>query len=89
MLSARPSISGLPSFAFVCPSNWGFGTRTEMIAVIPSRTSSPEGGVRSLTSPSRRANWFTARVSALLKPERCVPPASVRMLFTNEKRVSL
>ena len=37
----KPSTGGLPSFVFVWPSNCGSWSFTEMIAVRPSRTSSP------------------------------------------------
>ncbi len=37
-----PSTGGLPSFVFVWPSNWGSPSLTEITAVSPSRTSSPE-----------------------------------------------
>ena len=37
----RVLISGLPSLPFVCPSNCGSRIRTEMMATIPSRMSSP------------------------------------------------
>ena len=37
----RPSMPGLPSFVFVCPSNCGFWSLTETTAASPSRTSSP------------------------------------------------
>ena len=36
--------SVLPSFVFVCPSNCGSASFTEMIAIRPSRTSSPVSG---------------------------------------------
>ncbi len=39
--STRPRIGGLPSFVFVCPSNCGSCSLTEITAVSPSRTSSP------------------------------------------------
>ncbi len=39
--ATRPSNSELPSFVFVWPSNCGSGTHTLIIAVTPSRTSSP------------------------------------------------
>ena len=38
-----PSTSLLPSLVFVCPSNCGSGTRSEITAVSPSRKSSPAG----------------------------------------------
>ena len=40
--STAPRASTLPNFAFVCPSNWISGSLTEITAVIPSLTSSPE-----------------------------------------------
>ena len=39
--STNASIRGFPSFVFVCPSNCGFRSFTEMTAARPSRTSSP------------------------------------------------
>ncbi|MMZ61100.1 hypothetical protein D1872_232310 [compost metagenome] len=39
--STIPRTSLLPSLVFVCPSNCGSGILTEIIAVKPSRTSSP------------------------------------------------
>jgi hypothetical protein len=39
--ATKPSMPGLPSFVFVWPSNCGSESFTEMIAVRPSRTSSP------------------------------------------------
>ena len=77
-----PFTSELPSLPLVCPSNWGLGTLTEMTAVRPSRASSPcRGSCRSLVSPEAVPKAFTVRVSALLKPTRCVPPSWVLMLF--------
>ncbi len=74
----------------VCPSNCGSRTLTESTAVSPSRTSSPD----SVKSAFFRKLPFWAyelmtRVSADLKPVRCVPPSWVLMLFTNENVVSL
>ena len=40
--AVKERISELPSLVFVCPSNWGFWSLTEMMAASPSRTSSPE-----------------------------------------------
>ena len=52
----KPSTGGLPSLVFVWPSNCGSWIFTEMIAVSPSRTSSPERlGSFSLSSPFWRA----------------------------------
>ena len=41
-LSVIPFTSEFPNFAFVCPSNCGSGTLTEITAVKPSSTSSEE-----------------------------------------------
>ena len=40
--STKPAMPGLPSLVFVWPSNWGSRSLTEITAVRPSRTSSPE-----------------------------------------------
>ena len=40
-VSTAPRASGVPSFAFVCPSNCASWRRTETTEVNPSRTSSP------------------------------------------------
>ena len=51
-----PSTGGLPSLVFVCPSNCGSWSFTEMTAVSPSRTSSPERFWSfSFSSPFSRA----------------------------------
>ena len=42
--STRGRMSALPSFVLVWPSNWGSSSFTEMMAVKPSRMSSPERG---------------------------------------------
>src|SRR5438093_5604872 len=56
----------------------------------PSRTSSPESVNSSFFSaPSCFAHSLIVRVSADLKPVRCVPPSCVLMLFTNVKVFSL
>ena len=56
-----------------------------MIAVRPSRTSSPERlSSFSRSSPDERAYALSVRVSAERKPERCVPPSCVLMLLANE-----
>ena len=52
----RLSIGGLPSFDFVCPSNCGFRSFTEITAARPSRTSSPSSfSSDSFRSPLSRA----------------------------------
>ena len=80
----------LPSFVFVCPSNWGSLIFMFKTAVMPSLMSSPE---RALSESFRRPNLlpysFTVFVRPLLKPARCVPPSVVFILFTNENIVSL
>ena len=48
--STRPLTSVLPSLALVWPSNCGSGIFTEMIAVRPSRTSSPVSALMSFFS---------------------------------------
>ncbi len=77
---------GLPSLVFVWPSNCGSASLTEMTAVRPSRTSSPERlSSFSLRWPLSRAKRFSVRVSAERKPERCEPPSCVLMLFAKAK----
>ena len=75
-------ISVLPSFVFVWPSNCGSCSFTEMMAAQPSRVSSPERLESfSLRMPFARAYSLMVRVTACLKPSRCVPPSCVLMLF--------
>ena len=77
------STSRLPSFVFVCPSNWGWATRVEITTVIPSRTSSPEGAsLASLIIFSLTPYVLRTRVNALRKPVSCVPPSWVWILLT-------
>ena len=85
-LRTRPSTQGLPSFVFVCPSNCGSRSFTEITAARPSRTSSPSSfsDSFSLSRPADRAYRFNVPVSAERKPERCEPPSCVLMLFANE-----
>ena len=72
----------LPSFVFVWPSNCGFWSFTEMMAVRPSRMSSPENGSSfSFRRPLSRAYLFTTLVRALRKPSSCIPPSVVPMLL--------
>ncbi|CAM5736033.1 hypothetical protein SALBM311S_05753 [Streptomyces alboniger] len=75
----------LPSLVLVWPSNCGSLSFTEMIAVRPSRMSSP---VR-LSSFSRssffsRAYLLIRLVSAERKPSSCVPPSCVWMMLAKE-----
>ena len=84
--STKPCMPGLPSLVFVWPSNCGSASLAEMIAVRPSRTSSPDSaGSFSLSSPLSRAYLLSVRVSAPRKPDRCEPPSCVLMLFAKEK----
>ena len=76
---------GLPSLVLVWPSNWGSRSLTEMTAVSPSRTSSPERlSSFSLSRPWSRAYLLSVRVSAERKPLMCDPPSRVLMLLANE-----
>ena len=69
---------GLESLVLVCDSNFGSLCLIEMTAARPSRTSSPViCGSLSLRRLLALANWLMARVSALRKPERCVPPSGL------------
>jgi hypothetical protein len=77
-----PSTSELESFVFVCPSNLGSETLTETTATRPSRTSSPViGGSFSLRRLLLLAKLLITRVSAVLKPERWVPPSRLKIEF--------
>ena len=82
--------SVLPSLVLVCPSNWGSASLMEMIAVRPSRTSSP---VRlssfSLSSFWSRAYLLMTDVSAVRNPSSWVPPSAVLITFANECTDSL
>ena len=73
-------IGTLPSLAFVWPSNCGSRSFTEMIAVMPSRMSSPRRfSSFSLSIPLARAYLLTTVVSAVRKPSTCIPPSVVEM----------
>ena len=83
--STKPAIPGLPSLVFVWPSNWGSRSLTEITAVSPSRTSSPERlSSFSFSRPFSRAYLLSVRVSAERKPDMCEPPSRVLMLLANE-----
>ena len=61
----------------------------QITATSPSRTSSPHRF--SFTSLKRPVDWPTSlmvRVSAVRKPDRCVPPSTVLMLLAKLKTVS-
>ena len=61
----------LPSLVFVCPSNCGSATFTEIIAVSPSLKSSPDISNFNLSNkPEESAYFFKVDVKPLLKPDR-------------------
>ena len=69
--STIPRTSVFPSLVFVCPSNSGSGTFTEITAVKPSRIFSPP----KLASPSLsllrlRAIAFKVRVKTVFNPSK-------------------
>ena len=75
---AKPRASVLPSLPLVCPSNCGSASLIEMIAVRPSRMSSPltrSSGffIRPQSSPQ----LLTREVRAARKPSSWVPPSAV------------
>src|SRR3990172_5667823 len=87
--STKPLISLLPSFVFVWPSNCGSGIFMLITQTSPSRTSSLEKlPSLSLSICNACARLLHTLVSADLKPETCVPPSVVLILFTNEKSCS-
>ena len=72
----------LPSLVFVCPSNCGTVSLTEITATSPSRTSSPERfSSLSLRMPFSRAYRLTRPVSAERKPSSWVPPSVVEIVL--------
>ena len=82
-LSTAPLASLFPSFCFVCPSNCGSSILTLIMAVSPSRISSPE----RFDSLSFKILFFLAYslkvlVRAFLNPTIWVPPSGVVILFT-------
>ncbi len=82
--------SVLPSLVFVWPSNCGSDSFTEMIAVRPSRMSSPETrSSRFLMRPQVSPQRLTVFVSAARKPSSWVPPSWVLMVLANVWTLSL
>src|SRR5207237_4908599 len=82
--STAPLTSEL-SLPFVCPSNCGCGSLTEITATRPSRTSSPVSDpLKFFARPDDCAYALIVRVNAERNPERCEPPSTVLMLFANE-----
>ncbi len=81
-----PSISVLTSLTLVCDSKRGLGSLTLSTHTSPSRTSSPEmAGSFSLSRLLARAYWLMARVSAVRKPVRCVPPSGLAMELAKQR----
>ena len=78
----KPLASVLPSLVLVWPSNCGSPSLIEMIAVRPSRMSSPETrSSRFLIRPHSSPQWLTREVSAARKPSSWVPPSWVLMVL--------
>jgi len=72
------STSGERSLTLVWDSNFGSLCLMEMTAARPSRTSSPViCGSFSFRRLLDLAYWLMARVRALRKPERWVPPSGL------------
>ena len=74
--------SVLPSLVLVWPSNWGSASLMEMMAVRPSRMSSPE--TRSsffFTRPQVSPQRLTVLVRAARNPSSWVPPSWVLMVL--------
>ena len=69
------STSDETSFSFVCDENLGSGTLTEIIATIPSLTSSPRRSVGDFFAFSLFINAFKTLVKLPLKPAKWVPPS--------------
>ena len=85
VVSTSERIEALPSLVLVWPSNCGSRSFTEMIAIRPSRTSSP---IRlssfSLSRPLARAYRLSTFVRAFLKPSSCMPPSWVLIVLAKE-----
>ncbi len=78
----KPLASVLPSLVLVWPSNCGSPSLIEMIAVRPSRMSSPETrSSRFLIRPHSSPQMFTSVVSDARKPSSWVPPSWVLIVF--------
>ncbi len=78
----KPLASVLPSLVLVWPSNCGSPSLSEMIAVRPSRMSSPV--IRSscfFINPQSKPALFISEVSAERKPSSWVPPSWVLMVL--------
>ena len=78
----KPLASVLPSLVLVWPSNCGLASLIEMIAVRPSRMSSPETrSSRFLIRPHSSPQLLTSEVSEARKPSSWVPPSWVLIVL--------
>ena len=82
-----PLTSEDTNLSLVCDENLGSGIFTEMIAVIPSRVSSPVISILSLGLFFKIIE-LSVLVSDVLKPDRCVPPSFCGILFVKHKTSS-
>ena len=69
------STSDETNFSFVCEENLGSGTFTEIIATMPSLTSSPSRSVGAFFAFSFFINAFKTLVRLPLNPAKWVPPS--------------
>ena len=82
MRCTKPLASVLPSLVLVWPSNCGSPSLIEMIAVRPSRMSSPETrSSRFLIRPHSSPQLLTSDVSAERNPSSWVPPSWVLIVL--------
>ncbi len=80
----KPLASVLPSLVLVWPSNCGLASLIEMIAVRPSRMSSPETrSSRFLIRPHSSPQLLISEVSEARKPSSWVPPSWVLIVLAN------
>ena len=85
VVSTSERIDALPSLVLVWPSNCGSRSFTEMMAMRPSRTSSPMRlSSFSFSRPLARAHLLSTLVSAFFRPSSCMPPSCVLMVLANE-----
>ena len=88
--STIPLTSEETSLSFVCDENLGSDILTEIIAVMPSRASSPVRSILSFLTPGCLSNaLLIVLVRDALKPDRCVPPSFCGILFVKHKISSL
>ena len=87
--STRERTGTFPSLALVWPSNCGSWSRTEMMAVRPSRMSSPRRfSSFSFNVPLARAYLLATLVRDFLNPSSCIPPSMVEMPLAKEWMLS-